>query len=178
MAHSTTQYSGMPTNLMQANAPATGGAAPVTPPIPSAPPQYASSPVRLMAHGMSGGAGGGDAPSAASPFLINRQDLIKNYANMVARTWSDPSFLQLLQSNPVSVLAQAGLPTIPGAVVRVIEMKLTGLGSIDEQVDNWVKGIQTGLYDLLIPIKPEGIQVPPPGGGDVNCCCTPCCCCT
>jgi len=113
---------------------------------------------------------------------VNRQALIKNYANMVARTWADDSYLQSILSNPVDVLAKAGLPTTPGAVIRIVQHKLTGMGKIDDQVDAWIAGVRTGLYDLFLPMKPEGVQVSggagAMGGGDACCCCSPCCCCT
>jgi hypothetical protein len=97
----------------------------------------------------------------------------------VARTWSDPTFLQLLLSNTVDTLTQHGLPTIPGAVVRVLQIKSTSLGQIEEVLDRWIGGMKTGLYDLWLPLKPEAIQVPPAGGGNLDgCCCTPCCCCS
>src|SRR5205807_3290542 len=38
---------------------------------------------------------------------INRLQFIKAYANMVARTWTDDSFRQLLLSDPVTALASA-----------------------------------------------------------------------
>jgi len=65
-------------------------------------------------------------------------------------------------------------------VVRVVVMEITGMGHIEEQVDYWVKGNQTGLYDLFIPSKPEDADLTGDGagGGDVCCCCCPCCSCT
>jgi hypothetical protein len=112
--------------------------------------------------------------------LVNRQEFIRNYANLVARTWVDESFLELLRANPVDTLARAGMPTIPGAVVRVVEMKLTGQGRIEEQIDRWIEGNRTGLYDLWLSMKPEGVDVAVGGLASVDacCCCTPCCCCT
>jgi hypothetical protein len=122
---------------------------------------------------------GGGGISASSQLQINRQDFIKNYAALVARTWSDPSFLQLLLSNTVDTLTQHGLPTIPGAIVRVLQIRSTSRGKIDEVLDRWISGIKTGLYDLWLPLKPESLEMPPTGGsGNLNCCCTPCCCCT
>jgi hypothetical protein len=177
-----TNYSGMSTGDLPAGGSASspsGGGAPTLPLPPTATKIYPAVP-NLGQPGPASGGAGGVAPGAsgASPYVVNRQDLIKNYANMVARTWTDPSYLQLLLANPVQTLDQAGIPTIPGAVIRVLQIKLTGIGRIEEVVDKWIDGIRTGQYDLFIPIKPDGISIGAAGGGDVNCCCTPCCCCT
>jgi hypothetical protein len=129
-----------------------------------------------------GNGGGTSAPTAGLGF--NRQDFIKNYANMVARTWTDDSYLQLLLADPVDTLNAAGLPTIPGAVVRVVQHQITGTGRIEDEVSAWVAGNQTGLYDLFLPIKPDYIDFSGAGGspdsesGGGSCCCSPCCCCT
>jgi hypothetical protein len=135
--------------------------------------QYPSTPERLETTG-------GAREDGLSPVLINRQEFIRNYANLVARTWVDESYLELLRANPVDTLARAGMPTIPGAVVRVVEMKLTGQGRIEEQIDRWIEGNRTGLYDLWLSMKPEGVDVAVGGLASVEacCCCTPCCCCT
>lgn len=175
-----TDYTGMPTGGVTA-----GGAAPhpsggPTSPLPPTAPKYYPSVPNPGQGGAAPGGAAGAAPGASggNPYVVNRQDMIKNYANMVARTWTDPSYLQLLIANPIQTLDQAGIPTIPGAVIRVLQIKLTGIGRIEEIVDKWIDGIRTGQYDLFIPIKPDGISVGAAGGGDVNCCCTPCCCCT
>jgi hypothetical protein len=116
---------------------------------------------------------------------INRQDLISNYANMVARTWVDDSYKQLVLTDPVTTLAQAGMATVDGAVIRVIQHLITGSGKIEDQVDAWLAGNETGLYDLYLPMKPDDFDVTAGGGGgdgcaggDNSCCCCPCCCCT
>jgi len=140
--------------------------------------------------GQSGGAapgapGGPPAPGTpASQF--NRQAFIKAYATMVARTWIDASYLQLILTNAASTLASAGIATVPGAVIRIIEHKITGSGKIEDQVNAWIEGNRTGLYDLFLAMKPDDFNVSPGGaaggdqcaGGDGPCCCcSPCCCC-
>jgi hypothetical protein len=128
---------------------------------------------------------GSQAGSAGAVPTVNRQDFIKNYANMVARTWTDDSYLQLILSNAADTLAGSGMPTVPGAVIRVIQHQITGSGKIEDQVDAWVEGNRTGLYDLFLPMKPDQFDVTPGSGapgGDAcaggGCCCCPCCCCT
>jgi hypothetical protein len=115
---------------------------------------------------------------------LNRQDFIKNYANMVARCWTDDSYRQLVLANPADTLGGAGLGTVAGAVIRVIEHKITGSGKIEDQVASWLDGHKSGLYNLFLPLKPDEFDVDPGGGGDAcaggdnSCCCCPCCCCT
>jgi hypothetical protein len=128
---------------------------------------------------------GGSKPTGgqAPPTGFNRRKFVESYANMVARTWTDDTYLELINSNPAETLKAAGLQPTEGAVFRIIHCKITGMGNVDQQVDAWVEGYRTGLFDLYLPIKPDDIDVTP-GGGDPGacagggCCCTPCCCCT
>jgi len=125
----------------------------------------------------------GGPPSGGGVPGFNRQGFIKAYADMVARTWTDDSYHQLLLSDAATALSRVGIHTLPGAVIRVLEHKITGTGKIEDQVDAWVKGNQTGLYDLFLPMKPEDFDATPGGGAPDacaggGCCCSPCCCCT
>jgi len=126
----------------------------------------------------------GQAPQPGSGAVtINRQAFIKAYADMVARSWMDDAYRELILSDPANALAKIGISTLPGAVIRVIEHKITGSGKIEDQIDTWVKGNQTGLYDLFLPMRPEDFDASPGGGAPDacaggGCCCTPCCCCT
>jgi hypothetical protein len=102
---------------------------------------------------------------------------------MVARTWIDEAFLELLRADPVTTCNNSGLPTVAGAVVRIIEVKITGTGQVKDQVDAWIEGNRTGLYDLWLPIRPDEWDEEAGGmievsTGDYCCCCCPCCCCT
>jgi hypothetical protein len=112
---------------------------------------------------------------------FNRQQFIKSYANMVAQTWVDDQYLDLILASPAETLAKAGLPTPDGATIRIVQVKVTGTGQVADQVDAWVEGNRTGLFDLFLPLKPEDLDVAS-GGAEAedgaSCCCTPCCCCT
>jgi hypothetical protein len=140
-------------------------------------PTYPSSPTKVT----SATGGSTPAPATASgevPF--NRQGFIAAYAALTILNWTDPTFIGKLLANPASVLAANGIPTIPGAVIRVIQMSITGMAHIEEQVDYWITGNETGLYDLFMPNLPAGANLQPSGagGGDACCCCCPCCSCT
>lgn len=131
--------------------------------------------------GSPGGSPGGAGSVGGSG--LNRQDFIRKYANIIAKTWVDDSFQQMILTDPVNTLAGAGIPTVAGAVIRVIKHTITGSGKIEDQVDAWLEGNKTGLYNLFLPNKPEEFDVPTGGGdgcigGDNTCCCCPCCCCT
>lgn len=97
------------------------------------------------------GTSAGSRPPQQGGPGFSRQQFMKSYANMVAQTWIDPNYEQLLLS---------------------------------DQVDAWVEGARTGLYDLWLPLKPDDVDVSVGGGdpsacvGGASCCCTPCCCCT
>ncbi|MCA9937959.1 MAG: hypothetical protein KC418_04915 [Anaerolineales bacterium] len=127
-----------------------------------------------------------------------KSDFLQRYANVVAMSWADEDFLHRLVKEPVVVLREAGIGINEDARVNVItiESKDSGRGAIEDQIELWEKGAQTGSYDLLVAMKPEGwspenieladSQLMAVAGGleeaagiDISCCCcTPCCCCT
>ena len=67
---------------------------------------------------------------------------------MTARTWMDEQYLELVLASPVETLEKAGMHTISGAVIRIIQHKITGSGKIEDQVNAWIEGNRTGLYEL------------------------------
>jgi hypothetical protein len=148
-----------------------GGGAPSFPTFPSQPGGGSSAPPTP-----------GGAPSLPGVPAINRKQFITNYANMVAKTWVDDSYRQLLLRDPVNTLTAAGIPTVPGAQVIVVENKITGVGKVEDEVDAWIEGNQTGKYLLWLPIKPDDVNLsgggPDSAEGGWCCCCTPCCSCT
>jgi hypothetical protein len=108
-----------------------------------------------------------------------RDAFVQNYGKLVVRTWTDPDYLQSLESDPNTAVQEEGLPLTDGATVRVWVIEPTGKGSVDDQVEAWDRGVATGKYDLFVAKKPadfggEGLKSQ---GGGTYCCC-PCCCCT
>jgi hypothetical protein len=125
----------------------------------------------------------GVTPTGGAPMPVpgfNRQKFVENYANMVARTWAEPNYLELILADPVSALTAAGLPVPDGSVVRIIQHKILGQGTMEDQIDKWIEGLQSGRFDVYLPMVPDDVEIPEsPTGGDVSlCCCSPCCCCT
>jgi len=171
---------------------------------PSTPPSFPPTPERVLPPGAGGGAQNPSTPPSFPPTpatsgggvvtlpgvpAINRNQFIRNYAALVARTWVDPSFLQLLLSDPVTTLANAGIPTVAGAEVVVVQGAITGVGKVEDALEEWIKGNVTGRYLLWIPMKLDNVDLPTgPGGAaspvgglaqaDACCSCCPCCCCT
>ena len=99
------------------------------------------------------------------------------YSDLVEKAWEDQTYLAKLHENPIAVLADAGIPVQAGAVVNVVMRKLDRTAKLADQVGAWEDGIRTGIYDLILPIRPEGgdeaLIVQGPEGGD-PCCCCPC----
>lgn len=111
--------------------------------------------------------------------MSSESTFINSYGALVARTWSDPAFLQQLLDDPCGTVNDAGLKTKEKAVVRVIQVKETTFGKAEDQVSEWAEGDKTGIYTLWIPIKPDDLDADAHGMmADSSCCCTPCCCCT
>lgn len=130
--------------------------------------------------------------------MFNKEEFIRNYSHVTAQTWASDDYLKKLIAEPKTVLAEAGIQTRPDARINVITMQAsqTGSGSLDGQVQRWVMGEQTGVYDFVLSLRPEGwepgnvalsdMQLDAIAGGaaastDVSiscCCCTPCTCCT
>lgn len=126
-----------------------------------------------------------------------KSDFLQRYANVVAMSWADDDYLHRLLKNPNAVLGEAGIPVKEGARINVVTMESTGHGTMDNQLELWEKGAQTGVYDFVVALKPEGwtpenvelsdAQLMAVAGGleqtsmdiDISCCCcSPCCCCT
>ena len=129
--------------------------------------------------------------------MFNKEEFVKNYSRVTALTWANEEYLKHLMAEPKTVLAEAGIQTRDDARINVItiEAAKTGGGSLDGQVERWMHGEQTGVYDFVLSLKPEGwepgnvalseMQLDGVAGGaqaeaiSVSCCCcTPCTCCT
>jgi len=104
---------------------------------------------------------------------------IHSYSKVLVNAWTDPSFLGLLESNPVAVLKAQGLVTKKGATVKIVTDFKPKEANIDDQVKAWEQGDKTGVYTLYIPAKPQlGMETSSAVGDSYCCCCCPCCTCT
>jgi len=111
---------------------------------------------------------------------MDKDQFAQAYGVVVAKTWSDPEYLDKLKGDPVATLKEAGIETTAGAEIEIDVMAPTGEGTIDSQYQMWAKGDRDGTYVLWVPTQPEefGDELKASNGGGINCCCTPCCCCT
>jgi hypothetical protein len=108
------------------------------------------------------------------PFT-NLQDFPRLYADLVQKVWSDDALLKKLENDPATTLAAAGIYTSAGATINIILRKLDRNAKLADQVAAWEEGEKTGVYDIIVPIKPEGGAALIPEGRD-GCCCCPCTC--
>lgn len=117
--------------------------------------------------------------------MLDRNEVLKNYSNLVARLWEDDTLLERLKAQPRGVLSNFGFDIPEDAEINLIIREMKVDGSPTTQADMWAKGEETGVYDFIIPLKPEGVDdlqdVPLEdevleivAGGLALCC--PCCC--
>jgi hypothetical protein len=128
--------------------------------------------------------------------IIDRETFEKNYTVFIARTWSDPGFKESVIKNPGAALNEVALPVAADAHVNVVSVAVSSeaatgsangpaAGALDEQYALWVKGSQTGNYELRLPEVPSEFALSDEAlagisGGAMTaaaCCCCPCCCC-
>jgi hypothetical protein len=130
---------------------------------------------------------------------MNEQQVLENFARVMAMAWGDENYKQQLLANPKEVLAAANIETPADATVRVIEVDVLGdtEGTVEDgrpYMESWFKGYETGVYEFILTKAPEGFdlgnmmlsdaQLDAVAGGiaaaDGCCsyCCCPCTCCT
>lgn len=107
----------------------------------------------------------------------NIQEFTTLYAKVVEQAWDDPTFLAMLLQNPSRTLAASGLSTVDGATVNIVLRKLDRNAKLGNQLALWEEGDRSGVYDIIIPIKPDPSTTLFPEGGEGGCCSCPCCCC-
>jgi hypothetical protein len=121
--------------------------------------------------------------------MADRSQVLKNYGNLVGRIWENESIVDDLKANPVATLNAYGFDIPEGATVNLIFRELNTNGSPDTQADSFAEGDKTGVYNVIIPTKPENLdpsELPlqeevldlMAGGAAVaGCCpCSTCCC--
>ena len=113
-----------------------------------------------------------------------RAQFVRGYTKVLTSAWSDEDFMKRLKSDPKDTLAEYGLDA-GGATVSIVT-EVRGEGSLDEQVELWDAGKQSGTVQLFVPEVPQieteelsDEQLESVAGGDTYCCCcSPCCTCT
>jgi hypothetical protein len=113
-----------------------------------------------------------------------RAQFVRGYTKVLTSAWSDEAFMNRLKSDPKDTLAEYGLDSGDAAVSVVTEIR--GEGSLDEQVELWDAGKESGTIQLFVPDVPQvgteelsDEQLESVSAGDTYCCCcSPCCTCT
>ncbi len=137
--------------------------------------------------------------------MIDKSTFLQSYSRLMVRTWASDEYFEYVVENPREALSGYGIEVPETGHVSVVLLEPTGEGSIDDQIEAWERGEESGQYDLLLAKKPDdfdindmalsdneldviagGVQqaeeMAPIAGGcsscDYCCCCTPCTCCT
>src|SRR5687768_6731507 len=90
--------------------------------------------------------------------MLSRNDVLRNYGNLIRGVWQDESILPKLQNEPRSVLKGYGFDLPADAKVNLIVRELNDEDSPSTQVDLWHTGEETGTYDFLIHTKPASVE--------------------
>lgn len=98
------------------------------------------------------------------------------YSSMILKLWTDAAFSADLKNDAKSALAGAGIKVPDEAIVNIIYRNLDQTAKLADQLAMWEEGIRTGIYDIIIPVKPADNSPLAAEGGD-PCCCCPCSCC-
>ena len=110
---------------------------------------------------------------------MDKDAFVQSYGRIVAKSWTDPAFLGQLQSAPATVLQSEGLDVGSDVRVAVGVVEPTGRGTVDDQWDEFQKGVSSGALTLWIPEKPESVAGAVTADDDsISCTCTPCTTCT
>lgn len=95
------------------------------------------------------------------------------YSSMILKLWGDPGYVDALKRDPKQALAGAGIDIPAKATVNIILRNLDRTAKLADQLAMWEEGVRTGVYDIIIPIKPNETTSLAAEGGD-PCCCCPC----
>lgn len=120
--------------------------------------------------------------------MTERNEVLKNYGNFVASLWEDDTILPSLQADPHTVLAGYGFEIPADAKINLLMQEVNVDGSPETQVDLIDKGNETGVYDFIVPLRPDGMELQDiplqdellelvAGGQAALAGCCPCCCC-
>lgn len=118
-----------------------------------------------------------------------RAEFVDAYTRLLITAWSSEEFASRLDADPAAALRESGIELPAGATVEVIRTIPAGEheGSLDVQVDEWERGVQSGHYVLHVPETPQvntaelsegDLDSIAAGDGYYCCCCCPCCSCT
>lgn len=115
-----------------------------------------------------------------------RSAFVSAYTKVLTAAWSDDNYVNRLEENPRTALAEQGLELPANATVRIVRA-IGGDPDLEAQVALWNAGKETGVYELRVPSSPQiedrelsEADLEAVAGGDNTycCCCCPCCTCT
>jgi hypothetical protein len=108
---------------------------------------------------------------------MDKDAFVQSYGRLVARAWTDDSFLTQLQTAPAQALSSEGIDVPAGVAVAVGVVEPTGNGSVDAQWQEFESaGPDKGIV-VWVPKKP-GDLAGDASAEDVSTTCTPCTTCT
>jgi hypothetical protein len=108
---------------------------------------------------------------------MDKDQFVQSYGRLVARAWTDDSFLSQLQSDPAQALQGEGIDVPAGVPVAVGVVEPTGNGSVDGQWEEFQNASPTAGITVWVPKKPADLSGDA-GAEDVSTTCTPCTTCT
>jgi hypothetical protein len=104
------------------------------------------------------------------------RDFPAKYSALMLKVWDSPDEIKRLEADPIGELKTAGIEVPPKAIVNIVRRNLDRNAKLADQLALWEQGIRSGVFDIIIPIRPDGDVTLVAEGGD-PCCCCPCSCC-
>jgi hypothetical protein len=118
--------------------------------------------------------------------MADRNEVLRNYSSLVSRLWEDVELLNHLQAEPRKILSRFGFNIPENAQIRLIIRDLNTDGSPETQVKMLAQAEATGIYNIIIPMKPADVKIEDiplkeevlelMAGGAGCCPCSTCCC--
>src|SRR5688572_23397908 len=90
--------------------------------------------------------------------MAENGQVLYNYRNLVGQIWENPSIIDSLKANPVATLNEYGFAIPEGSTVNLIFRELNLEGNPETQAESFAEGDRTGVYEVIIPTKPENFD--------------------
>jgi hypothetical protein len=112
-----------------------------------------------------------------------RAAFVAGYTKLLTTTWSNEEFSARLASDALAAVRECGLEVPDNAQIKIVrEFEGEYEPSLNNQIELWEAGLETGVYELRVPLTSQ-IETAELSEGDlmgvaagnINCCCCPCC---